>query len=232
MCNPAYILAVYQWNQQEKQLEDARDQATYFAQLKAEVAHQEHGEKLTHLSVRQSNDLRKAVSAQGLASVKMAARGITGGTAFSSAMMEYGMRSAELMGAFAVKERQAQRQYGSKLGGIGLEWEQQMKQYEATGIGGLMMNLAMAAVSTYMATGDFGILSGAPDVSALLGTYPGPTAEFFPAGLPPGGGGTPFVPFGGVVQPPTVLVPSPIGGGLDIMDPGTMFNWYGQPILT
>ena len=224
MCNPAYLMAVVNWKMQEDALADARKearkQAVIAATLEVEAATQKQGQRLLAMSASQQNDFRKAVSAQGLAAVKMAGRGITGGTAFTGAVQNYVMRTSELAGSYAVKERQARAQYGGEIGSAKSALSQRVAasdaQFASTGMGGLMMQLATAAVTTYMATGDFGILSGAPAATPNLAPHAAPI-------------GPPPTPMGGhsVMYPP-LNPPAPPGMYMGSAVPNVSMPTMGQ----
>ena len=170
MCNPVamlpYIMAAAKWQAQEKALKAAREQTEMFAQYKASAATQRAGEKALQISVRQSNDVRKIASVAGKELTLMAGRGVFMGTGYTAAMQSYAMRSAELEGAFKVRQKQLKLQYGTEMSGVTLERNQKLKEYASTGMAGLAMELGTAMVTQYLATGSLGIPTSGPDIAS------------------------------------------------------------------
>ena len=162
-----------------------RGQAVRIAAAKALQAHGEGIKKATAVSVERSNTMRKVSSAQGLAEVKMAARGISGGTAYSSKIQEFGQRSNELEGALNVKARQVYGQYQRVVGNIQLERDMIVKQYEQASLGDHLKGFGMAmltSAATQYALGVGAFAKTIPDVgtAATQGLSQGLKASMTP----------------------------------------------------
>tara|TARA_R100001530_G_scaffold71181_3_gene50387 strand:- start:2645 stop:3304 length:660 start_codon:yes stop_codon:yes gene_type:complete len=173
MCNPMFAMAGVSYMAETMATEShnkaMRQQARNVARLKASQAHGEGIKKATAVSVERSNTMRKVSSAQGLAEVKMAARGISGGTAYSSKIQEFGQRSNELEGALNVKARQVYGQYQRGVSNIQIERDMAIKQYGQASLGDVVEGFGMAmltSAATQYALGVGAFAKAVPDLGA------------------------------------------------------------------